>query len=27
VGSDLGKKVGTYVAQNAMQPLKVAIKQ
>ena len=24
VGSDLGKKVGAYVAQNAMQPLKVA---
>ena len=24
VGSDLGKKVGAYVAQNCMQPLKVA---
>jgi hypothetical protein len=26
VGSDLGIKVGTYVAQNSMQPLKVATK-
>ena len=26
VGSDLGIKVGTYVAQNSMQPLKVAAK-
>ena len=24
VGSDLGMKVGAYVAQNSMQPLKVA---
>jgi hypothetical protein len=26
VGSDLGKKVGTYVAQNSMQPLKLVTK-
>ncbi len=26
VGSDLGLKVGTYVAQNALQPLKIAAK-
>jgi len=26
VGSDLGKKVGAYVAQNSMQALKVAAK-
>ena len=26
VGSDLGMKIGAYVAQNCMQPLKVASK-